>query len=221
MIFLDLLFAALLGAIRGLLTAGKRLITIILLSSRAVQSGELIACRLTSTKIGGGSTLKRFCIFKWWHAFEGWHGNSSWGCFWNLLMCISKLICGSFRDGANRDSSGPAFHRECALSSASAVIQECFILLISGDGIMETDFPLCILKMDSLFLYVPKSVKILHSLLMRCELLVRLLEGWGEGMVSPHILCDGIEWAHRCNKYSQAVCRSTHSSTGGGGSGKL
>ena len=51
--------------------------------------------------------------------------------------------------------------------------------------------------------------------------MVRLLEGWGEGMVSPHILCDGIKWAHRCNKCSQAVCRSAHSSTGGGGSSKL
>ena len=51
--------------------------------------------------------------------------------------------------------------------------------------------------------------------------MVRLLEGWGEGMVLPHILYDGIEQAHRCNKCSQAVCRSAHSSTGGGGSSKL
>ena len=86
---------------------------------------------------------------------------------------------------------------------------------------MEADLPLCTLKADSFLSYVPKSIKVLHSLLMRCELLVRLLEGWGEGMISPHILCDGIEQAHRCNKCSQAVCRSAHSSIGGGGSSEL
>ena len=92
------------------------------------------------------------------------------------------------------------------MSSAPAVIQEPYVTLISGDGIMEADLPLCTLKADSLLSYVPKSVKILHSLLMRCELMVRLLEGWGEGMVLPHILC---------------VHRSAHSSTGGGGGSKL
>ena len=86
---------------------------------------------------------------------------------------------------------------------------------------MEADLSLCTLKVNSFFPYIPKSVKVLHSLLMRCELLVRLLEGWGEGMVSPHILCDGIEWAHGCNKCSQAVHRSAHSSIGGGGSSEL
>ena len=86
---------------------------------------------------------------------------------------------------------------------------------------MEVDLPLCTLEVDSFFSYVLKSVKILRSLLTMCELLVRLLEGWGEGMVSPHTLCDCIEQAHGCNKCSQAVCRCTHSSIGGGGSSKL
>ena len=86
---------------------------------------------------------------------------------------------------------------------------------------MEADLPLCTLEADSFFSYILKSIKILHSLLMRCELLVRLLEGQGEGMVSPHTLGDCIEWAHGCNKCSQAVHRCTHSSIGGGGSGKL
>ena len=58
---------------------------------------------------------------------------------------------------------------------------------------METNLPLCTPEADSLFPYVPESIKILHSLLMRYELMVRLLEGQGEGMVSPHILCDGIK----------------------------
>ena len=86
---------------------------------------------------------------------------------------------------------------------------------------MKADLPLCTLEVDSLFPYIPKSVKILCSLLMRCELMVRFLEGQGEGMVLPHILCDGIKWAHRCNKCSQAVHRSAHSSTDGGGDSKL
>ena len=86
---------------------------------------------------------------------------------------------------------------------------------------MEADLLLCTLKADSLFPYVPKSVKILCSLLMRCELMVRFLEGRGEGMILPHILHDGIKQAHRCNKCSQAVHRSAHSSTGGGGGSNL
>ena len=86
---------------------------------------------------------------------------------------------------------------------------------------MEADFPLCTLEANSFLPYIPKSDKVLRSLLMRCELLVMLLEGWGEGMVSPHILHDGIEQAHRCNECSQAVCRSAHSSIGGGGSSEL
>ena len=102
-----------------------------------------------------------------------------------------------------------------------AVIQEAFISLISGDGIMEADLPLCTLKVDSLFPHIFKSVKILCSLLTRCELMVRLLEGLGEGMVLPHILHDGIKWDHRCNKCSQAFQRSAYSSTDGGGSSKL
>ena len=51
--------------------------------------------------------------------------------------------------------------------------------------------------------------------------MVRFLEGWGEGMVSPLILHDGIKQAHRCNTCSQAVCRPAHSSISGGGSSKL
>ena len=107
------------------------------------------------------------------------------------------------------------------MSSASAVTQECFFSFISGDGIVEADLPLCTLKANSFLPHVPESIKVLHSLWMRCELLVRLLEGWGEGMVSPDILHDGIEQAHRCDECTQAVCRSAHSSIGSGGSSEL
>ena len=86
---------------------------------------------------------------------------------------------------------------------------------------MEADLPLGTVKSDSLLPYVPKSVKILGSLLMRCELLIRFHERRSEGMVSPHSLCNLIEWAHGHNECSQAVCRSAHGGISSGGGGKL
>ena len=146
MVFFDLLLAVLLRAIRGLLAAGRRVITIVFLSSGAVQSGELVACRFIGTRIRSNSTLKRFCICMWWHAFEGWHGNSSWGCFWNFLMCISELVCGSFRNRANWDSSGLVFLRECAMSSALAIIQEPSSRLYLGMESWKLTFLCALLK---------------------------------------------------------------------------
>ena len=85
---------------------------------------------------------------------------------------------------------------------------------------MEADLPLGTLESDSLFPYVPKSIKVLSSLLTRCEL-VRFHKRGSDGMVSPHSLCDFIEWAHSHNKCSQAVCRSAHGGISSGGGSKL
>ena len=88
-------------------------------------------------------------------------------------------------------------------------------------GAMEADLPLSTLKSDSLFSYIPKSIKVLGSLLMRCELLIGFHERGVEDMVLPHSLCDFIEWAHSHNKCSQAVHRSAHGGISSGGGGKL
>ena len=107
------------------------------------------------------------------------------------------------------------------MSLAFAIVQEPFIPLVPGNRIMEADLPLGTLESDGLLPYIPKSIKILGSLLMRCELLIRFHERRSVGMVLPHSLCNLIEWAHGHNKCSQAVCRSAHGSVGSGGGGKL
>ena len=86
---------------------------------------------------------------------------------------------------------------------------------------MEADLPLGTLKLDGLLPYIPKSIKILGSLMMRCELLIRFHERRSESMVLPHSLHYLIEWVHGHNKCHQAVHRSAHGGISSGGGGEL
>ena len=86
---------------------------------------------------------------------------------------------------------------------------------------MEADLSLCLFKVKNLFPHISETVKVLHSLLSRVKLMVRLMEWQSESVISPHTFCDGVKWACGCNKHSQAFSRLAHHNTGSSCSHKL
>ena len=85
---------------------------------------------------------------------------------------------------------------------------------------MEADLSLCLFEAKSLLPHISEAIKVLHSLLSRVKLMVRLMEWRSESMILPHIFCDGVKRAHGCNKCSQAFSRLAHHNIGSSSSCK-